>query len=184
MDPIGLVGTLLAIIQIGGKVTSVCLEYHNRIKDAPEDISRLLVEVRSIRGIVERVADIATTNSDVATLPSLEQLVAPDGALTFCLADLVALNQLLEKGKAGVGNWRGLLWPLKSKDLAGLVQRLGHAKATLQLALSADTGMNVIELLKKAKELSIKTNKLGMEEGEAHLLCSFQDRPLIFVLRS
>lgn len=140
MEPIGLIGTLIAIVQLGGKITNLCLDYKANVKDAPEDISRLLNEVRGLRGILERLIDLASTDAAMVSLPSLQNTETKDGVLATCLADLAQLATVLEKGLADTAKWKALLWPLRQKDVAKSVQQISQAKSTLQLALAVDTG--------------------------------------------
>ena len=141
MEPIGLVGTLIAIVQLSGKITTLCLDYKVNVKDAPEDISRLLNEVRGLRGILERLVDLANTDAAMVPLPSLQDAETKDGVLATCLTDLAQLATVLEKGLADTASkWKALLWPLRQKDVAKSVQQISQVKSTLQLALATDTG--------------------------------------------
>lgn len=49
IEPVGLVGTLIAIVQISSKVVSLCYEYRRSVKSAPRQMSRILDEVASLR---------------------------------------------------------------------------------------------------------------------------------------
>lgn len=69
MDPIGLVGTLIAIVEISSKLVSVCYEYRTGVKGARKEISRILDEIIVVRTLVERLIDVAEQSDDV-TLPS------------------------------------------------------------------------------------------------------------------
>lgn len=165
MEAIGVIGTVVAVLDISLKITSLCREYHSRVKEAPQDIMRLHAEVRSIHDILQRISQAAATEDSSALLPSLRSLTTPDGALSICLVDLTSLTQILEKGKAGARKWRGILWPLKDSDVARSVKHIAQAKSTLQLALSADAGLNVLKVLKHTEVLAIKAKTKSLEKG-------------------
>jgi hypothetical protein len=138
MDPIGLVGTLIAIVEISSKLVSVCYEYRTSVKGARREISHILDEIIVVRTLVERLIDVAE-QSDDAALPSLKAVNGPNAPLQRCLEELKDLKSALKLN----GNLKprsvALLWPLKQKEVEGRLAALGRIKATLQLAVGADT---------------------------------------------
>ena len=140
MDPIGLVETLVAIVQVSGKLTTLCLDYTSQVKDAPEDINRLLAEVRSLSAILQRLIDVAETDASMVSLPSLQRVESKGGILAICLADLTDLAGLLKKAASNSSKRQALLWSLKQEDVAKTIQKISQAKSTIQLALAKDTG--------------------------------------------
>lgn len=138
MDPIGLVGTLIAIVEISSKLVSVCYEYRASVKGARREISRILEEIIVVRTLVERLIDM-TEQSEDAALPFLKAVTGPDALLQRYLEELKDFKSSLKLN----GNLRSrsvaLLWPLKQKEVDGRLAALGRFKATLQLAVGADT---------------------------------------------
>jgi hypothetical protein len=136
IDPIGLVGTLIAVVQVCNKIISVCYEYRNGIRDASGDISRILDETSSIRTLAERL--LKTAEADYrADLPSLQSLDDAENPLRRCLTELVDLKTILKLGRK-VGLRSTLVWPLKRPEAERRLLAIERAKTTLQLALSAD----------------------------------------------
>lgn len=127
IEPIGLVGTLIAIVQVCSKVVSVCYEYRSGVKDAPKDASRILDEVAGIRNIAESLVKVA--ESELEPEATTQQLVQ-------CLDELMQLKTALKLDK-GMGRKAALKWPFKQSEAEKRLAVIGRIKATLQLALSA-----------------------------------------------
>ena len=101
IEPIGLLGTLIAIVQLSSKVVSYCYEYRNSVKSAPREISQMLDEVASLRNIMERLVNIAETDEESSSLPSLQAMVQGNGPLATCLSEIASLKSQLKPGKDG-----------------------------------------------------------------------------------
>jgi hypothetical protein len=138
MDPISLVGTLIAIVQISSKLVSVCYEYRTGVKGARREISHILDEIIVVRTLVERLIDVAE-QSDDAALHSLKAVNGPNAPLQRCLEELKDLKSALKLNGDLKPRSVALLWPLKQKEVEGRLAALGRIKATLQLAVGADT---------------------------------------------
>lgn len=136
IDPIGLVGTLIAVIQVCNKIVSVCYEYRNGVRDASSDISRILDETSSIGHLAERLLKTAEADYN-AHLPTLQSLNEPENPLRRCLTELVDLKTTLKLGRK-VGLRSTLTWPFKRPEAERRLLAIERTKTTLQLALSAD----------------------------------------------
>lgn len=139
VEPIGLVGTLIAIVQLSSKVVSICYDYRRSVKNAPREISQILDEVASIRNIVERLVEIADDNEEQSNaLPSLQTMGQPDAPLAKCLSELISLKSRLKPEKGLRAKGRALMWPLKEAEVYKSLGTITRIKGTLQLAVSAD----------------------------------------------
>jgi hypothetical protein len=142
IEPIGLVGTLIAIVQISGKLVSLCYDYHNGVKGAPREISQCLGEVTDVRNVVETLLKIAGTATN-ADLPTIQSMNEPASPLRQCLTELLNLKALLKPDKTTTDtnsklNSINLLWPLRRTEVKKRLDAIARIKATLQLAVSAD----------------------------------------------
>lgn len=138
VEPIGLVGTLIAIVQISSKVVSICYEYRRSVKSAPREISQILKEVTSLRNIVERLIEIAEADEHSSSLPSLQAMTQDNGPLSLCLSEITTLKTLLKPEKGWKAKGRALLWPLKQVEVNEHLQVIVRVKGTLQFAMSVD----------------------------------------------
>ncbi|CAM1510491.1 Fc.00g008260.m01.CDS01 [Cosmosporella sp. VM-42] len=159
IEPIGLVGTLIAIVQVCSKVVSVCYEYRSGVKDAPKDNSRILDEVTSVRNIAERLVKIAESDR-FSESPSLHSMNEAGGLLHKCLAELVDLKTTLKLGKS-VGLRTALQWPFKQQEAEKRLLVIGRIKSTLQLALSADNAQNILQILSHVQSLPLIHKKVS-----------------------
>lgn len=137
VEPIGLVGTLIAIAQVCSKLVSVCYDYHIGVRDAPQDISRILDEISSVGAIAQQLVKISSAEHGSA-LPVLREMDKKDGPLPKALSELQELKQSLKLGKPSSRRRRDLVWPLKRAEADKKLQAIALIKSTLQLALAAD----------------------------------------------
>ena len=73
VDPIGIVGTLMGIVQVCGKLMSVCYEYRMGVRDAPKGISRILDEVVGVGSIAQQLVKVIESDG-APSLPSLQAM--------------------------------------------------------------------------------------------------------------
>ncbi|KAM0330818.1 hypothetical protein ACHAQA_003773 [Verticillium albo-atrum] len=90
MDPVGLAGTLIAIVQVSSKIVVACYEYHQSVKDALSDVTRIRDEATSVRNVAERLVE----NEKAKFLQSLQ---AP--------SQESKLQEEFMKGVSGTGEW-------------------------------------------------------------------------------
>lgn len=138
VEPIGLVGTLVGIIQVSIKLVSVCYDYRIGVRDAPQDISRILDEVGSVGNIAQRLLKNVEADDGWA-LPSLQAMAGSDGPLWRFLAELQDLNASLKLGKSSrfkraLSFKRALAWPIKRADAERRLQVIATIKSSRALA--------------------------------------------------
>ncbi|KAL4884609.1 hypothetical protein BJY04DRAFT_215071 [Aspergillus karnatakaensis] len=145
VEPIGLIGTLVAIVQLSGKVVSICCAYRMGVRDAPQEISRILDEVTSVGSVAQQLVKIAETDKG-SDFPSLNEMQKTDGPLRKCLVELQDLKAWLKIGKSAKAR-SNLLWPLSRGDAERKLQAIASIKNTLQLALAADNASQMVDVL-------------------------------------
>jgi hypothetical protein len=137
VEPIGLTGTLIGILQVTCKIVMSCYEYHKTVKDAPIEISRILDELKSVRNVAERLESM-TRGDNGNVLLSVRAMNDPGGPLQTCLQELSDLDSLLQPGKR-TGRAFILRWPLTKTQVERSLAAIGRIKDTLQLTLMTDT---------------------------------------------
>src|SRR5438876_186054 len=141
MDGLSAAASVIAVIQISGKVFDLCRTYYLEVRDAREDIKRLRDEVTTLQDVLTSVADLAEAPGS-AKLSILSLLNQPDGPLQQCGTELEALATKLEigqgKDKMKQFGLRALKWPFSSKDIDKAINAIGRYQATFSLALTAD----------------------------------------------
>ena len=142
-EPVSVVASVIAIIQISSKVISLCYNYRSLVTTAPRDLLSITQELQDLTTVLQRLQEIAEkvegpNSQSTDRLKALSLLNKQDGPLPRCLAELRALEAKLEleTGMKAVG--QALLWPLKEKDVRRPIERIAGFRASLTVALNAD----------------------------------------------
>ena len=116
MDPLSITASILAILDIVGKILFTCIEYGFAFKNASKVLSRIFEEVKSIRGVLESLQPLESKfeNADSLTCTHLPALRKEP--LDICLEELRVLEQ-----KLALPNVNGQPGPIKK---ALLIQAL------------------------------------------------------------
>jgi hypothetical protein len=153
MDPVSLTASLIAVVQVSQAVLLFCYQIRGQIKEADNEISRIITDVEALAATLDELNDIlqpcsATPSGTSATF--LDNLsfdeedstgrrpasVACVSAMRSCETVLTELNQKL-KPLARPGIKSKLKWPFESSSIQRKLEIIEKQKATLQLALSA-----------------------------------------------
>ena len=139
MEALGGAASVIAVVDIAGKVLFLCFKYYSDVKDAKTDIDRLCNEIKAVREVFQNVQELAKG-------PQAAKLLA-----SRCLIEKIPsrlkeeferLEDRLNPGKTKKAmqhfGLRALKWPLTSQDIDKTVQVLERYKATLNTALTAD----------------------------------------------
>jgi hypothetical protein len=144
MDPLSITASVIALIQISSTIISVCKGYISAVKDAPHDLRTCLIEVGSIKSVLEVLESLIPEDEDGARNSDIwiivDKLKGSEGPLQGCMRALKALNSLLpllEKEKPM--KLSHLAWPFKEGKARKLLEEIGRHKATISLALTTET---------------------------------------------
>ena len=135
MDP----GTIIAVATAATTVLSLLSKYAQDVKNAREDVERLLKQIEDIHSLLLRIETIATS-------PYSAKLPALDTALTAIKKTFSDIQELVEKLKPKTSKrlmskvgLRALKWPFTKEEMASYIIRLESEKTSLTLALQADS---------------------------------------------
>lgn len=130
--------SVIAVIDLSAKITSLCFHYAAAVKHARKDIERLQRKVGDINDVFGQLKQLLD-GRDITLLSAIHNL---SDSLKECLLELKELKTQLEPGKTrksmsrfGV---RALQWPLTSKEVEMHLVRLERYEQTYTLALQAD----------------------------------------------
>lgn len=138
-DPLSITASIIAVIQITGKVISLCYDYRASLKNAPKEIKQLTDEIVSLRDILEHVLKLVEAEDEASTqLSVLKVLTKADGLLLKCRTEMTALDNDLKPATGIRGAVRSLKWPFAKAETEKRVERLGWLKSSLTLALATD----------------------------------------------
>jgi hypothetical protein len=153
---------VIAVIELSAKVSLLCLEYYDAVKNAKSDIKRLCGELDRLKITIEGAQNLLESPNG-ARLSISQQL--RDG-LAGCFSQLTGLQTRLEQ-KLHPGTRQKLMrhfgrsalkWPFESKDVDKLVSTLERYRDTLAGALIIDQTHVTIEsaLFHQANGLQIR----------------------------
>jgi hypothetical protein len=146
MDPLSIAASVIAVIQISQSIIEVCIDYITHVSDTPNELWTILVEVGSVKSILEVLNLLAESEGGEGRLKILCKLDGPTGPLEGCKKDLKALARLIPPPSIGSDGKRGkvahclrtLAWPLHREKARGLLENIGRYKATMSLALTTE----------------------------------------------
>lgn len=140
-EPLSLVASLIAVVQISGSVISCCYEYRKGVKNAPKDLLGVTNEVAGLRNVVERLIALMDDEKRASHnyLSTLIDFASANGPLELCQHDLESLKVKLEPP---VKEWkvlgRRLTWPLREKDVTKTLASIYRTKSLLETMLMVD----------------------------------------------
>ncbi len=134
MEGLSGAATVIAVIDISAKITSLCFHYSTSVKNAKKDIERLQRKVSDIRNVFGQVKQLLDGRDRMQPVSS--------GSLKECFLQLEDLKTQLEPGKirkamSRVGV-RALKWPFTSKEVEKLVASLESYEQICTLAFLTD----------------------------------------------
>jgi hypothetical protein len=138
MDGLSGAASVIAVIDISTKVSSLCFQYLTEVKNAKEDIERLHRKVTDIKGVLGKIKQLldGPNKAQLLTTHDLSE------SLKECLVQMQILKTDLEPRKTrkamsrlGV---RALKWPFTSKQVEKMVAHLQGCEQTFSLALQVD----------------------------------------------
>lgn len=142
MEGISGAASVIAVIEISAKITSLCIQYSVAVKNAKKDIQHLQRKVSDIKDVLEEVKRLLN-GRDKSLLSATHKLSdSLSNSLKECFLQLQELNTRLEPGKTRKVmsriRIRDLQWPFTSKEVEKLVASLEGYEQTYTLALQKD----------------------------------------------
>jgi hypothetical protein len=138
MDGLSGAASVIAVIGISAKITSISYHYAVDVKDAKNDIERVQRKVSDITHVLEKLKQLPDSQ-DKKRLSTTHGL---SDSLKQCLWELEEMRAKLEPGKtrktmSRIG-MRVLKWPFTGKQVDKIVSILEGYQQTFILALQVD----------------------------------------------
>lgn len=143
MDPLSITSSIIAMIQISDRIVSACKHYITTAKDAPRDLRTIVIEVGSVKSVLEVLESLTQGHGDASLI--LDSLKEP---IQHCKESLAALDSLFPAAQRELANAKRmttlsslatLAWPLKEGKARKALQDIGRHKITMSLALTTET---------------------------------------------
>ncbi|OBT55950.1 hypothetical protein VE04_03623 [Pseudogymnoascus sp. 24MN13] len=148
-EALALVSSVITVIDLSAKVASRCSEYYANVKNARDDIERLQREAQGLKATLERVQSLCDSPNGV----KLQESQSLREAVKDCKKQLDQLETKLEprttnKLMSRYG-MRALRWPLKSKEVDGIMKKLGNCKDNISFSLQVDQEVQILDIHQK-----------------------------------
>ncbi|KAL4988837.1 hypothetical protein BDW68DRAFT_196418 [Aspergillus falconensis] len=137
MDGLSSAASVIAAIQLTGRLVELCGGYIQKVKGARDEISNLQRAIMGLQGTLQDLQSLIESKEGKA-LPTSSRLI---GNLTDCLSDLRALEARLDPKKAKPMRKFGLRafkWPLTRTEVEEVIQNLERYKTSFILSLQVD----------------------------------------------
>lgn len=134
-EVLGIVGSIIAIIQLTGKVASLGYDYVYEVRWGSKDLGELLKELGSLTNVLITLKDYADANLQSL---ALQRLNDADGPIRGCTLDLKRLQAKLEPKTGYKRKIDRLTWPFKENEIAQHMLRIERHKSLFTLAITLD----------------------------------------------
>lgn len=145
MDPLSVTASVIAIVQLSQQVFAACSEYVSNFQDAPSDLRSIMIEVGSVKTVMEVARVLMSTRSAEGKSALFEHLGGQAGAFGECQRVLFELRacvptaERITHGRRAPLSLERLAWPLRQTKARKLLCQLERLKATISLALITQT---------------------------------------------
>jgi hypothetical protein len=138
MEPLSGAASVIAVIQLTGKIVEICGGYINKVKNVKQDILRLQQEIRGLTEVLEML-DNLLRGPDSSTLTTSRKLFDD---VTKCSSTLTRLKEKIdpETTQRPLRRWglRALKWPLERGEVAEAINDVKGYQSLFSLALQVD----------------------------------------------
>ncbi|RBR18897.1 uncharacterized protein FIESC28_05819 [Fusarium coffeatum] len=170
-DPLSIAASIGGLAALAGKVCKTLIDYGKAVKDARMDVGILTTELRVLSGMLTNLSLLAasleasSSNNSFFGEFQLDQLKA----MVENLDEKLAKAETKFQASKATSIIQKLKWPFSKDDMMKLVEEVRAQKATINLALSADTldtliqGLKVQEVIKLEVESTREAIKVLQE---------------------
>ena len=144
-EPVSIVASVIAIIQISDRVINICRHYISTMKDAPSDIQTIVSEIATLKIIFERLEDLVKPDG-CGSSQLVDVLTSDDGPIKGCHRSITQLEALLsqdnsmaEGSKKRKLNLAALAWPLKQNKVNKLRADMARYRDIVALAINTES---------------------------------------------
>lgn len=161
MDPLSITASIIAVLEVTGRITTYCLKYVQMAKNAQSEPLQVVREIGGFHLILTTLRDLAEReepagsgtrplpydSQDHSLLPILRRLCQPGELLSSCREKLEGLEKDLapplkvisKPGSRRETLLHTLTWPLKDGQIKKVLAEINRFISVFSLALSTDT---------------------------------------------
>ncbi|KAF9778546.1 hypothetical protein IL306_003655 [Fusarium sp. DS 682] len=155
-EAVGLVASIIAIVELSAKVGKLCVQYSTAAGNARADIARLQSRLNDLNVCIEAAQRLVDdpNNPGLATSRSLID------SLNGCRTELAEVQARLDPSgtrkamrRFGI---RALKWPFNSNEISAIVSSLEHYKQTITLCLQVDQTTILLDMSQRFEDISLQ----------------------------
>ncbi|KAK4231120.1 hypothetical protein QBC38DRAFT_258954 [Podospora fimiseda] len=170
MDPLSLGASIIAIIQISDHVIKACKLIIEAARDAPSDLRLILVEISTLRAVLDNLEFLASCNLGPPNASNFETL---KGSILGCRQAMTELQKMLpvtvgsspeSKQSKPKMIMSALAWPMKQAKAMKLLDEITKYKNTMTLAMTTETIRDVKDIKTKVEAIYAELSEMQKKE--------------------
>lgn len=135
MDPLSVTASIIAVLQLLGKV----LGYLNDVKDASKDRTQCALEMLNFCSLLYKLRDyVETGDPSQLWYTAIAPLAAPNGPLDQFKQALEVLQTKMTDGGRLKKVGEALMWKFKKEEIDSILDRIERLKTLVEIALQMD----------------------------------------------
>lgn len=165
-DPLSLAASVAGIVSLAGAAFHNLNNFRRHAANAPAAAAELTTQARNLSGILQNLSLLAESLGEEPE-PGRESLSFKAHHLNSCRQTLLQVETRLKKARDDFdsGNKlktisRRLKWPFSMDETNELLEQMANHRRTLELALSADTMVRLLQCLAKQEAVEENLNRL------------------------
>jgi hypothetical protein len=165
-DPLSLAASVAGIVSLAGATFHTLNGFRRHAANAPSAVTELTTQARNLSGILQNLSLLAAS-LDEEPGPGRDILSFKAQHLNSCRQTLLQVEARLKKAQDDFSSGnkmktisRRLKWPFSMEETSELLEQMAAHRRTLELALSADTMMRLLQCLAKQEVVEESLNRL------------------------
>ncbi|UNI16489.1 hypothetical protein JDV02_002920 [Purpureocillium takamizusanense] len=175
-EVVALASSIIAIIQLADRVISVTKHCLGSIRDCPSDIRAILVEISSLKAVLESLSFFLDGSNAGPEPPLIRHLTGEHGPIEGCRSSIRELEGLLPSDMRTVRGKRQkvltavehLAWPLREKSARKLIDNISRYKASIVFAVTYDSSKDIRDIQKDLRRV-----KESLTRAEHDTICNW-----------
>jgi len=143
---LALVGSIIAVVQIADRVTTLGYEFFGKVKGASRQVMEMIATVSALKTILELLHRFVQANENAAHLPLFRSLSQPDGPLKECEEMLRQIERRIQLKREHSGKFKAITWPWQWEEMAKKLNLIDRHKQTFTLALQGDIATTTLAI--------------------------------------
>lgn len=164
-DPLSISASIAGLSQLCGLIFHSTFKFIKSAKDAPDSAENLATEIRDLGGVLQSLELLATAQAELDTDTDFSSPSFRATQLSLCRQTLLKIKNGVQKAQEDFGSYskvsklcRSLKWPFSEEKTRLLLDELSRHKATILLAATAGS---MVELRKALAGQAVLQSTIG-----------------------